>query len=341
MSSADNRSASSKPLTVLFSFGPSAPDANPYVDLLAESVAESVKVEFFSWRKALFGSYDIFHIHWPEALVRRKTVMRSTISQALVVLLICKLAIFRIPIVRTEHNLHPHEKGSAAEGRILNLLDARTDSWIIMNRASPRRSLPKTSLILHGHYRDRYTNDLKVTQVPGQLLNFGIIRPYKGVEELVSAFTAIPPDCGTSLVVMGKPITPEIGLELTKIAGNASNISLDLRHVPDNELSRAIIQSELVVLPYQAMHNSGVLLLALSLGTPVFVPKNRITDDLAEEVGEQWVQRFSGKLSPEEIIAAREAVHAIQGTPNLEARGWESLGRQHFEAYKRAAKMSS
>ncbi|MER2224998.1 MAG: hypothetical protein ABS976_25745, partial [Rhodococcus sp. (in: high G+C Gram-positive bacteria)] len=45
---------------------------NPYVVQLADSIRTcGASVRYFSWQTALFGSYDILHIHWPEVMIRR------------------------------------------------------------------------------------------------------------------------------------------------------------------------------------------------------------------------------------------------------------------------------
>ncbi|MBT2538275.1 glycosyl transferase [Arthrobacter sp. ISL-69] len=322
-----------QPLRVLFSFGPSAQDANPYVDLLVRSVSGHAKVKYFSWKFALLGSYDVFHLHWPEALIRRRSLLRRFINQALALLLILRLALFRIPIVRTEHNVRPHEKGDCAENAVLDLLDRRTAAWIVMNEVPTGHPQHKVTLIVHGHYRDCYRLPASVSKKPGKVLNFGLIRPYKGVEDLVAAFKALPESTGLTLSIMGKPVSAGIADSLLEEIGSSMKVAADLRHIPDDELALSVAESELVVLPYQSMHNSGVLLLALSLGTPVLVPKNEITDALAREVGERWVQRFEGRVTPDAILAGSEAVRGLVGSPDLAARNWTTIGGKHFEVY--------
>lgn len=326
-----------QPLRVLFSFGPSTQDANPYVDLLVGSVARHTKVHYFSWRFALLGSYDVFHLHWPEALIRRRTLFRRLVNRVLVLLLIMRLDLSRIPIVRTEHNLRPHEKGDWAENAVLDVLDRRTSAWIVMNEAPTGRPQHKVTLIVHGHYRDCYRLPGSVSKKLGTVLNFGLIRPYKGVEDLVAAFKALPEGASLTLSIMGKPSSADIEASLLREIGSSIRVTADLRHIPDDELAPRVAESELVVLPYQSMHNSGVLLLALSLGTPVLVPRNEITDALAREVGERWVQRFEGIITPEAILTGYEAVRGLAGSPDLAARNWAAIGDKHFEVYRLVA----
>ncbi len=66
-------------------------------------------------------------------------------------------------------------------------------------------------------------------------------------------------------------------------------MSSALGFAPDADLVREISMSEMVVLPYRFMHNSGAVLLALSLDRPVLVPDNEVNRLLEIEVGSDWV----------------------------------------------------
>jgi len=318
-------------LAVLYSFGPHGDETNPYVRLLTSAVAEQVNVQYFSWRRALLGSYDVFHVHWPEALVRRRTLQGRIACR----LLLRRLAVSRTAIVRTEHNLRPHESGNLYERILLRLLDRLTTAWIVMNETASVGPLNKLHFIPHGHYMDWYKVGADFpAKRKNRLLMFGLIRPYKGIEELIRAFEALNIDAGFELEVMGKPQNPSYAQELLASVASVPNIVTEFRHIPDNELSRAIAEAALVILPYKAMHNSGALLLALSLGTPVLVPKNDMTDALAAEVGDLWVQRFDSQITPEAILAATTSTSAIEGSPNLSMRDWSKIGVQHVRLYR-------
>ena len=97
------------------------------------------------------------------------------------------------------------------------------------------------------------------------------------------------------------------------------------------------------MLPYRSMHNSGAVLLALSLGRPVLVPANQVNDDLAAEVGPQWVLRYAGPLTTQVLAAAiaELAAHPVTGQPNLTARQWPALGTQHVQVYEEALALAA
>ncbi|WP_454699207.1 glycosyltransferase [Arthrobacter humicola] len=334
----DNRRdpSAARELRVLYSFGPTAHDANPYVNLLLDAVARKASIHYFSWKFALLGSYDVFHVHWPETLVRRRTLPGRLACTIGLALLLVRLAFRRIPIVRTEHNLRPHETGTKIEAALLRILDAQAAVWIVMNQAASRHSSAKLNYIPHGHYRDWYSSPKNAMKIPGKILNFGLIRPYKGVESLIAAFKDLPKAAKMTLSIMGKPQSQESVAELHRLIGGDASITADLRHIPDEELAASIAESEMVVLPYRAMHNSGALLLALSLGTPVLVPKNEVTDALAAEVGANWVQRFEGSITPAKLLSASNALMGLEGSPDLSLRDWSRLGNEHVKAYQRA-----
>lgn len=68
------------------------------------------------------------------------------------------------------------------------------------------------------------------------------------------------------------------------------------RYVDDPTLAREVSSAELVVLPYRDMHNSGTLLLALSLARPVLVPRTPNNVAVAAEVGPGWIFMYDGEL---------------------------------------------
>lgn len=322
--------------SILYSFGPVGQEANPYVNLLLNEISEKADIHYFSWKFALFGTYDVFHVHWPETLIRRRTFLGRYACRLGLAALLMRLYVLRVPIVRTEHNLQPHEHGTKIERLLLRLIDMRTAMWIVMNELPSHHPNDRLIHIPHGHYRDWYRSPGALSKLTGKILSFGLLRPYKGLESLIGAFKLVSPAHGFSLSIMGKPNNEETAVELTRLIGNDSAITTDFRHVPDDSLVEAITQAELVVLPYKALHNSGALLLALSLNTPVLVPSNAVTEALAAEVGDGWVQRFEGALSPAALIRAAEAVRNLAGIPDLSKREWPKLAAQHLTAYQKA-----
>lgn len=324
-----------RPITVLQSLRPPTDKDNPYVKQLAAVVARHAEVAFFSWRAALFGRYDVFHVHWPEFLLRAPERGRA-LQYALFVALLARSALSRRPVVRTLHNLEPHEGASRIERLLLRLLDRRTRLWIRLNAVSAERA-PQTVTILHGHYRDWFADVALPAPVSGRLLYFGLIRPYKGVEALLAGFCALDPQRapGLGLRIVGQPATEALRRRIDAAAAADARIGTRLAYVDDAALAHEIGQAELVVLPFRQMHNSGSVLLALSLNRPVLVPRTAANAALAAEVGPGWVQLYDGELDGEVLRAALVQLRqgARAAAPDLSRRAWDDAGERHCRAY--------
>jgi beta-1,4-mannosyltransferase len=331
------RSDGARRLEVLQSFRGSR-TTNPYLSQLVSAMPPQVHTSMFSWRRALLGRYDVFHVHWPENLLRGAPGLhRKAVRYLLVWLLIRRWALTRTALVRTLHNTDPHEGGSRAERRALAAIDAAVTLWICLNDSTPLPPTAASRVILHGDYSTWFDDVPREQPVVGRIVNFGLIRPYKGVEHLVGVFETVT-EPGLSLAIVGAPGSPEIGEGLARSAARDSRVLLTLEYVSDSVLAGEITRGELIVLPYRSLLNSGALLLALSLARPVLVPDNAVTRALRDEVGHDWVYTYDGELTARVLSATLGAVSGrdVSHGPNLTARAWSTIGEQHFEAYRDA-----
>jgi len=322
------------PVTVLLSLAP--PDGTTkFVVQLVEGKCTDTRYVFFSWRAALFGKYDVFHVHWPEQLVRARNPIVRGIKRLLFRLFMGRIKLSRIAVVRTLHNLHPHEGGDRREEQLLKQLDKATDLSIRLNAATPMDP-DKGVTILHGHYIGRYPGARESESERGRLLYFGLIRPYKGVERLIQVFRSIH-DPDLALRVVGRP-TSELKALVEAACRDDERITSRLEFVADDVLAAEIYQSELVILPYKEMHNSGAILVALSLGRPVLVPRSATNALLAEEVGPGWVNMFEGELTEVLVKEALEGIRSVarSSKPRLSGRDWRVVGERHHSAYQLA-----
>ena len=262
----------------------------------------------------------------PADLAKRQA-MRAT-------LLVTRLR--RIPIVRTVHNLHPHEVGTRAEQNLLARVDRRTSTFIRLNPTTELEEGMCGATILHGHYRGRFAAHPRAEKRRGRVLYFGIIRPYKNVEHLIDVFTSRERP-GVDLRIVGSP-SAELGERISARVDTEPSVSARLAFVDDDELVREITASELVVLPYAEMHNSGAALVALSLDRPILVPRTPSNEALRDEVGPDWVLLYDGDLTDEILTGAIERAQTLDRSerPRLEGRDWDEVGRQHLAVYRAA-----
>ena len=328
------------PLVVLQSFPDPRPTTNPYLVMLRDALSAQpgVRVLTFSRRRALFGRYDVVHLHWPEILVSGRGRLRTAARQVFAALLVLRWRITRVAIVRTMHNLVRQHPLSWTQRMLLDEMDRLTVMHIALNETTP---LPDGTgvTILHGHYREWFARHPMPEAVSGRYGYFGLIRRYKRVDQLIEAFRGTPAD--RTLRVEGRASDDGIAQLVTDLASSDDRVALRLHHVDDAELVHVIGESELIVLPYAEMHNSGSALLALSLGRPVLVPDNAVTRLLSEEVGAGWVHLFDGDITTERLESALAAVRSMPkgAEPDLSARGWGEAGAAHAETYRRAISM--
>jgi beta-1,4-mannosyltransferase len=306
-----------------------------YVDQVVTYAEDDTTFTFLSVRTLLSRRYDVLHVHWPEALVRGRRKVETWSRCVLLAALITLLRVRKVAIVRTLHNVTPHEPGDRIERWALAVLDRATDYVVTINpvTAPPRG---RGTYIPHGHYRDRFDQHDRRPQVRGRLLYAGLIRPYKGVDRLVEAFRQLG-DADLSLRIVGRP-TAELRASIEQAAADDPRITARFEFVPDADLVAEMSEAELVCLPYEELHNSGMMLVALSLDRPVLVPETPATSALAEEAGSGWVHRFSGGLQPDDLAAALRAVRAQEpsGRPRLENRDWRRVAASYGEAFHEA-----
>lgn len=313
------------------------PTTNPYLKQLYQTVGQHVDLTLFSWREALLGRFDVFHIHWPELLIRGSNRRRTALRRLATLMVLTRIRCSRRVIVRTVHNIEPHEPGSKWEQRLLSLIDRWTTLYILLTPESVPRSDAPSVVIPHGDYISWFSGMLVPPTEPGTILHPGLIRPYKGIEELLSVFCHLDAVYLT-LRIVGKTQSEEMSNHILLACQNDRRVIAVLQFVSDEEMATEIGRAQFIVLPYREMHNSGIALLSLSLNRPILVPRNASTDALAREVGDQWVLRFDAPLTDQALTAAELATRTMTGVnpPNLSQRSWPRVSIAHIHAYQAA-----
>ncbi|WP_435749115.1 glycosyltransferase [Microbacterium sp. PMB16] len=332
---------SASSIRVMQSLGAPRPTTNPYNKMLDEALGSTDGLTHlrFSWKTALFGRYDAFHWHWPEAKMHGSTWWKSAGKLALTTALVFRHRLSRrIAVVRTVHNIELPDD-TPARLRLLRFIDRHTHYRIVINETTPLPAGAPHSLILHGHYRDWYAAFPSAERVPGRLGSFGGIRRYKGLEGFIDAYAeAVTVEPGLNLRIGGRPSTPELAADLRARTADLPGVELNLDFLSDAELVDLATSSELIVLAYRFMHNSGSVLAALSMARPVLVPRNEANEALAREVGTEWVRMYDGDLDAPTVVAAWRAASALTGAPDLSRREWADAGRAHADAFRAAVR---
>lgn len=142
------------------------------------------------------------------------------------------------------------------------------------------------------------------------ILFFGILRPSKGIEDLVHAFAMLPDRSRTRLVIAGYPAkTFDLaGLRsLIQDLGIADQTSLRVGYVPNHDVAGLLEAAEVAVFPYRNATASGAVSAAQSLGRPVVATS---VGGLKEVIEDGVTGRLVPPNDPTALSAAIQAILA-------------------------------
>jgi beta-1,4-mannosyltransferase len=329
---------------------------NPYNWLLYREMAGlGVDVVEFRPRLVIDGTCDVWHIHWPDALLnspRRGHVARDVAGT------LALLAMSRargVAVVCTVHNLASHDRRYPRLERFFwSSFTSRVDGIISPSRAGldaalrqwPRLERVPASVIPHGHYRALYPSPPDRAAARATLgvatdtvvISFaGQIRAYKDIPGLVRSFKELP-DGRLRLVIAGRPETQTMERQVRAVAAGDDRISLHLSFATDEEVQTVVRAADLVVLPYREVLNSGSAILALSLDRPVLVPDLGAMAELSQETGPEWVRTYGGQITSSVLGSAIAWAQSFDRAPKapLAPFDWPGIGAATLEAYRRA-----
>ena len=334
-------------VVILSSPGPHNTGSNPFVRDLIAGLPPDCEVRAFTWLRAYLSPVDVIHIHWPEYLVRSRFAALRLARSFLLWLLPLWSRRRGVRVIRTVHNLDPHEDVTLVERQALDALDRRAAALVHLTPSRDGTTEDQTlTVIPHPHYGGSVDDDDLAGNAGTRqgLLFFGVVRPYKGIEELLTAFESTgrltaPAAAGRppTLTIVGQPWSAAYAEALEAAA--PPDVTLDFRRLEDRELHRLIARAGLVVLPYRRMYNSGAVMLALTCGTPVLVPDSVSMRVLRRETGEDWVRVYSGSLDGRTLRDAYDSAMSTDRAPRprLEGRDPRRISELYAALYRRHA----
>jgi D-inositol-3-phosphate glycosyltransferase len=187
-----------------------------------------------------------------------------------------------------------------------SLLDgiARRTTGVIVHNAYSRSALmdaaevdaEKVCVIPHGNYVSQFPNPSSVVQARASLdlppdkltlLFFGNPRREKGLHILLEALVPLAWRDDLLLVVAGKMKGPEEEevRQFVRTNNLESIVRLDIGHVADERVADYYRAASIVVLPYLRVYESGVALMAMSLGRPILASNLPVFDNIISESG--------------------------------------------------------
>src|SRR5215203_481917 len=150
------------------------------------------------------------------------------------------------------------------------------------------------------------------------ILSFGLLRPYKGIENLIDAYGRIA-DSGAELWIVGNPRMDVEPLR-RRAAAAGGRIRFVTRFVDDAEIPAIFRRADLVVLPYLEAEHSGVLYTGLAFGTPLVLSAVGGFPEVAETGAARLVQ-------PGDTAGLASALQELVGDETARAELSAAAGR--------------
>lgn len=296
---------------------------------------------------------DVVHLHWLEFLVRPDTAGVLGLARTLVrvgrfCMLLLLLRLRAVAVVWSVHNLRPHESDTPAFDYVMGAMTLRLcDRAIAHSRYARKRIVRrygpsrKVKVIPVGNYVDVYSGYKQLDTVRRQVaargsfvyLCFGQIRPYKQLVALVEAFRLLSDDT-VRLIIAGQPVVAEEVERLRAAAANDPRVELDLRLIPDDEVSALHRRADVAVFAYRDVFSSAALLLALSYGLPVVAPGGGTATEMVpapgiEAYGAGGLATALERIRHGDMDERRRAAIAA-----AEACPWSLVGAETAEVYR-------
>lgn len=274
-------------------FLPDYSEANAYQRALGDGLGQlgvQVKADPTRARRILpvseamrrHGRPDIIHVHWTEPYIASGSdVSRIKAQRMLLELRIAHAAGIRI--VWTAHDLFRHDRSEdPAERAFMRSLFSIADAVIVHCEAAvpalvealsvSASEQAKVHVIPHGHYAGTYPDEitrpaararLGLSETDRVFAFVGWVRPYKGVQELLKAFSGLEADTAR-LIVAGRALDADYALQIERLAAADDRVQAHLEFVPDEDLQVYLRAADAVAAPFLEIFTSGSVLLAMS-----------------------------------------------------------------------------
>ena len=281
---------------------------------------------------------DVVHFQWAVLPKIDAWFMGQVRRWAPVVLTVHDTVPFNGEKISAFHNNGFDQPLRAADRLIVHTQTGRTN---LVSRGLPA---DKIDVVRHGPLA------LKVAPPPASaspfhdgrgrytLVLFGEIKPYKGVDVLLSALASLPAEAraGLRLIVAGRP-----RMDIEPLRRQATELQLDdvvewlPRRLTDEEMAELFAVADTLVFPYRQIDASGVYYLTKSLRRWM----------IASAVGvfqEDMVDGREGRLVPSEDVDALAAAidEARRDRPLPDAAGaggsWAEIGARTRQVYDQA-----
>ncbi|MEH6832239.1 MAG: glycosyltransferase [Sulfitobacter sp.] len=284
---------------------------------------------------AMKGNPDVVFLHWAERVFGESRSRWQVLRKIWHLLKAVQNAPSGTRVVWVVHNLEPHDARRFQKlvwSFFIKSLARKIDAFLTLapgTVAEVRAALPELAgKPGHGTWHPAYPNAAlsptertvartKMGFTPqNRVLGYcGQIRPYKGVADLLDAFTATN-DPELRLLLCGRPQhnapgTKAFLTELKEKARNDPRVKLWFDDLTNSEFREVLGTCDVIVAPFRSYLHSGSIVHALSANRPVLTPATSFAGSFETLLGTQWVRQYQSGLSPELLMNQKEVNDTI------------------------------
>lgn len=276
---------------------------------------------------------QVIYYDWVHSFILGKSLIWSWLKSFVFILEIGYARFVRqIKIVHTLHNLQNHAGIWLGLERIVygfflrNCHQIRVYSETTKADAIQRFGLKPTQikviqdLPFHRYYQNKIgkiesRKRLNLNENEFVYLFFGELKPYKGLDNLLKAYTttAQPKD---RLIIAGKSYDAAYFASIKKMADAIPSVTIVHRFIEDGEVQVFFNAADVVVLPFVRIDHSGSVDLSMSFSKPVVTLKTEAMTKILGHQSELLFQR------PEDLTSCLKAAKTID---------LDAIGQQNFK----------
>jgi len=238
----------------------------------------------------------------------------------------------RTPSVFTAHDLLPRR--TARKQKLWRQLLGRFDA-VVVHSERGRETLAELGVEAHVIPHPVFVSDPPRRDDGRTVLSFGVIRPYKGLDDAIEAVRRAG---DARLVVAGDPLEP---VDRYRAAADGLEVDWRLGYLSQPEVDRAFGEATIAIFPYRPeLDQSGALLRALGAGVPA------VAYDVGGVAEPVRAYGAGAVVAPGDVEALAGAVRTLLTDSDALERAragarrareeltWDASARAHLELYE-------
>ncbi|MCP9275280.1 glycosyltransferase family 4 protein [Mycolicibacterium arenosum] len=188
----------------------------------------------------------------------------------------------------------------------------------------------------HSEHREHVTSTVEGGGTGSEItrfLFFGIIRSYKGIDELAAAFTSLVDDGeAVHLTVAGEAwADAEAALSVIRKV-ESRHYRIVSGYIPDEEVTQLFESTDIVVAPYRRASASGPVNLTMEAGLPLVTTR---VPALEEACRDYRGVLFAAVEDPDDLRAVMKRAMGMVGSRFHNPHGWDANATEYFEFFDR------